>query len=180
LSERSAKNPRASNATSRTTSTLGFDSAVVAATAVRVGSGRAVSSTDGAIEFSDRVLPADALRAACAADDAVLSGDGCAPVSVAASGAAGMVSATAAVGLAFPAGGATRDAISGASGLAGARGITTSVGRDASSTAAVPFDGVRRFATYARGSARPSLDVALGMLEAACRTGIETGVRRLT
>ena len=43
-----------------------------------------------------------------------------------------------------------------------------------------PVAGVRRFATYARGSGRPSAAVALGRLAGAYREAIPGGVRRRT
>ena len=70
--------------------------------------------------------------------------------------------------------GATGDSIS------TVRGTSVSTGRAEVLTTAAPPGGVRRFATYARGRARPSLAVAFGMTEAGWRAGIGGGVRRLT
>lgn len=162
-------------------SALGLDSAVLTAAPARVGSGRAASSTGDAIEVSTRVFDADVFGAVLAADAAAFSGDRCASIPVVASaGGAGKRSASPVIGLAVTTGRATRGVVGAASPSAAERGTMLSAGGGISSTAVMPLDGDRRFATYARGSARPSLDVALGMLEAACRTGIGTGVRRLT
>ncbi|HEY5415856.1 MAG TPA: hypothetical protein VIK41_13555, partial [Gemmatimonadaceae bacterium] len=50
----------------------------------------------------------------------------------------------------------------------------------ASCIGGVPADEIRRFATYARGSAFPSLAVARGMADVGYRTGIGDGAWRLT